>query len=119
MGAAGDAAAELMELGQAERIGVEDRHQGRIGNVDPDLDDTRRHEDIDLRGAKLLHHFVFFLRRHPAMDEPEAKGLEWPVGQMLMGTRNALQTALRFLDGRNDDIPLPPLAELAAEELPP
>ena len=36
--AAADAAAQLVELGDAEPVGVEQHHRGRVGDVDADLD---------------------------------------------------------------------------------
>ena len=38
-GGAAHATAQLVELGEAELLGVEDDHEGRLGDVDADLDD--------------------------------------------------------------------------------
>ena len=46
--AAPDAAAELVELGDPEAIGVEDHHHGRVGHVDADLDHRGGDEHVEL-----------------------------------------------------------------------
>src|ERR671920_191474 len=40
-----DPAPQLVELGEAEAVGALDNHQGRVGNIDPDLDDGGGDED--------------------------------------------------------------------------
>ena len=47
-----DAAAELVELGEAEALGVLDDHDGRVGHVDADLDHGGGDEDADLAGEE-------------------------------------------------------------------
>ena len=44
-GGASDAPAQLMELGEAELLGVEDDHEGRRRHVDANLDDGCRDEE--------------------------------------------------------------------------
>ena len=44
-GAAAHATAQLMELGEAEAVGVLDEHDGGVGDVDADLDDGRGDQD--------------------------------------------------------------------------
>jgi hypothetical protein len=46
-----DPAAQLVELGDAEPVGVRGHHHGGVGDVDADLDDRRGHEHVDLAGA--------------------------------------------------------------------
>ena len=50
-GAAADAAAELVELREAEALGVVDDHDGGVGDVDADFDDGGGDEDVDARRA--------------------------------------------------------------------
>ena len=45
---AADPAAELVELGEAEPLGVLHEHDGRVRHVDADLDDGRRDEQVGL-----------------------------------------------------------------------
>src|SRR5512135_3422174 len=47
--------AELMELGEAEALGVLDEHVGRVRNVDADLDDRRRRKDVQVPRRELPH----------------------------------------------------------------
>ena len=56
--AAADAAAQLMELRQAEPLGVLDDHHGGIRHVDADFDDGRRHEKLDLARRERPHHAI-------------------------------------------------------------
>src|SRR3546814_10026341 len=70
--AAPDAAAKLVELGEAEIFGMFDDHQAGGGDVDPDLDHRRRDEDADLARLKARHHRILVRPLHPAVDEPDA-----------------------------------------------
>ena len=47
--AAPDAAAQLVQLGEAEALGVLDDHDRRGGHIDADLDHRRRHQEVDRR----------------------------------------------------------------------
>ena len=46
---AADAAAQLVQLGQAEALGILDHHDRRFRHVDADLDDRRRDENVESR----------------------------------------------------------------------
>ena len=50
-----DPAAQLVQLGDAEAVGVLDDHDGGLGHVDADLDDGRRHQHLELAGAEAVH----------------------------------------------------------------
>ena len=50
--AAADAAAQLVQLRQAEALGVLDHHHRRVRHVDADLDDRRRDEDVELAARR-------------------------------------------------------------------
>ena len=71
--AAADAAAQLVQLGDAEPVGVEDHHHGRVGDVDADLDDGGGDEHVDVAGGEGLHHPVLVLGRHPAVQHLDAQ----------------------------------------------
>ena len=43
-----DPAAQLVQLRDAEPVGVHDDHDAGVGDVDADLDDRRRDEDVDV-----------------------------------------------------------------------
>ena len=47
-----DPAPQLVELRDAEAVGVEDHHHRRVGHVDADLDHGRRDEHVELAGAE-------------------------------------------------------------------
>ena len=51
-GAAADAAAQLVELRQAEPVGVVDDDRVRVRDVEPRFDDRRADEDVGLAGVK-------------------------------------------------------------------
>lgn len=55
VGAASDAAAELMQLSESELLGILDHHDGGIGDIHTDLDDTGGEEDLDGAGPEVLH----------------------------------------------------------------
>ena len=54
-GAAADASAELVELGEAEAIGVFDDHDGGVGYVDANFDDGGGDEDVELAALEAGH----------------------------------------------------------------
>ena len=58
LGAPPDAAPQLMELGKAETLGVFDDHHGRVGDVDPHLDDGGRDEEARVPGEEAPHRLV-------------------------------------------------------------
>ena len=71
MGATADTAAQLVELGDAEPVGVEDHHDRRVRHVDTDLDDRRRHQHIEIAAAGTAPSRLLLRRRHPSVQEPE------------------------------------------------
>ena len=74
MGAAADAAAELVELGEAEALGFEDDHDGGVGNVDADFDDAGGDEGVEFAGAEAAHDVFFFVRLEPAVEQADGVG---------------------------------------------
>ena len=66
--AAADAAAQLVQLRDAEPVGVEDDHGRGVRHVDADLDDRRRDEHVDVAGGEGAHHLVLLVGRHPAVQ---------------------------------------------------
>ena len=66
---AADAAAQLIELRQAEGVGAVHEHRVRVRNVEPGFDDHRRDEDVDLAVHELAHHFLELALAHlPVAD---------------------------------------------------
>ena len=50
-----DPAAQLVQLGDAEPVGVEDHHHGGVGDVDADLDHRGGDQHVDLAGGEGAH----------------------------------------------------------------
>ena len=67
-----DAPAQLMELGQAEPLRMFDDHDGRLGNVDADLDHGGRHEHRYLAGGEPVHPRVLLGALHAAVQQGDA-----------------------------------------------
>ncbi len=69
--AAADASAKLVELGEAEALGVLDDHDGGVGDVDADFDYGGGDEDLRFVFAEALHDFFFFVAGEAAVQEAE------------------------------------------------
>ena len=74
--AAADAAAQLVELRQAEALRVLDDDHRRVRHVDADLDHGGRHQHVELAGLEAAHDGVLLVGLHPAVDEVEAQAGE-------------------------------------------
>ncbi len=110
--ATADPAAHLMELGEAETVGAEDRHQRGVGNVDADFDDRRGDQNLRAAGGKFAEGGVFFFRGHAAVDEAQAEGFEFAVGEFFeRGLQVGGVDVGGFFDERDDDIALAAFAE--------
>ena len=72
--AAADPAAQLVQLADAEPVGVHHDHDGGVGDVDADLDHGGRDEHVDLAGGEGPHHGVLLLRRSAGRAAPRAGG---------------------------------------------
>ena len=68
--AAPDAAAQLMQLADAEPVGVHHQHDRGIGDVDPDLNDGGAHQHIDFPGTKSRHRGVLLVGGQPSVHQP-------------------------------------------------
>src|SRR5438309_103536 len=69
MGAAADAAPQLVQGGQAEAFGAVDQHDGGVGYVDANFDDAGGHQNIDVSGRKLIHDSLLFGGAEAAMQQ--------------------------------------------------
>jgi hypothetical protein len=63
-----DATAQLVELRQAEAIGVLDRDHRRVRDVDADLDHGRRHEHVEAAGREAPHDAVLLVGLHATVQ---------------------------------------------------
>lgn len=78
--AAADAAAKLVELGEAETMAAFDGHERGVGDVDAHFDDRGRDEHLDVTGTETVHHGVFFGGRHAAVNEAEPERFQLAIG---------------------------------------
>ena len=81
--AAADAAPQLVQLADAEPVGVHHDHDGGVGYVDTDLDDGGAHQHVDLTGAERRHHGVLLVGGQPAVHESETQAGQRAVPEML------------------------------------
>ena len=117
-GPAADAAAQLVELGQAEALGVLDQHHRRVGHVDPDLDHRRRNQQVELAGLERPHDPFLRVEPEPPVDQAHPEPLERAAPEALRHLGRGLQIArLGLLDERADHVGLAAGLELASDEL--
>ena len=90
--AAADPAAQLVQLRDAEAVGVQDRHDGGVGDVDADLDDGGRDQDVEPPGGEVGHRAVLVLGREPAVQRGDAQPVQRPsasIGSDVLDARAA------------------------------
>ena len=111
-----DPAAQLVELGDTEPVGVEQHHGGGVGDVDADLDDGGGDEHVDLAPGEGAHGAVLLLRRQPPVQQPDAQPGERALGQLggdlLDGGERTLRPGLPLHGG---GIALPLLGDVAGD----
>ena len=111
--AAADPAAQLVQLGEAEAVGVLDDHHGGVRDVDADLDHGRRHEHVDAAGGELGHHALAIRSGHLPVRAGHAHLGERSRGEprrlLLRGARLDLRV---LLDERAHHVRLPPRLDL-------
>ena len=110
-----DPAAQLVELGDAEAVGVEDHHDRGVRDVDADLDHRRRDEHVELAGAESGHRRLLLGRREPPVEQPEPQPGELTRRQPLAGVeRRGDLELLALLDEGADDVGLSAGGDLLA-----
>ena len=108
--AAPDPAAQLVELGQAEPVGALDDHHRRGRHVDPDLDDRRADQDVQLAVAEAAHLGVALGGLEPAVDHPDTERVEQrgQPDRLALGGDRAIAVVDALLDQRHhDERPVP------------
>ena len=70
---AADAAAQLVEIGQAEAIGAVDDDRVGVRNIEAALDDRGANEHVDLAGDEALHDVFQLVRVHLAVADVDAR----------------------------------------------
>ena len=64
-------ASQLVELGKAKAVRMFNDHQGRVGNVDPHLDDGGGDQDLEIASLKGGHHEILVRPFHPAVNDSD------------------------------------------------
>ena len=116
--AAADAAAQLVQLADAEPVGIHHEHDRGVGHVDADLDDGGAHQHVDLARAERRHHGVLLVGGQPAVHQAEPQTRQRSVLEMLeqvddgrRGRPAAFVAALvGLVDARRDDVGLTSVA---------
>ena len=120
--AATHTATELMQLAEAETIGVFNDHQRRVGDVHTDLDHRCGDQDLRLPGHKGGHHGVLVPRLHLPVHagDVELRKALLQVLRVFLGRFELDRQLLIFLHHGADDKDLtPPVAEFADEAVEP
>ena len=104
--AAANAPAQLVQLRQAQPLGILDDHERGVGHVHADLDDGGRHQQLCLAALERRHDFFLFRRLHAPVDQRHLEfGQRFVQGLRRIRCRLQFQ-CLRFLDQRTDPISL-------------
>ena len=117
-GAAADASAELVELGESKAFGVLDDHGGGVGHVDADFDHRGGDEDLRFVFAEAFHHGVFFFAPEAAVEEADFQLRKNVFGEPLVLVHRGFEFELRFFDHRIDDVGLMAGGDFFAEKFP-
>ena len=109
---------QLVQLGQAEAVGVLDKQDRRVGDVDADLDHARREQCLQFPRKKTGHGLLLFGRFEPAVQQADGVRCElFPHGfEFLIDGFEA--AAALVIDARINDVRLPPRCQLVADEAP-
>jgi hypothetical protein len=110
-------ASELMQRREAEDLGVLHDHTRCVGDIDPDFDDARRDENLDVPSFERLHGIRSLRPVHPGVGEANAvRGETAPeLDKALLGTAKAPGTAL--VDCGVDHVRLVPGVKLTPNEI--
>ena len=82
--AAAHAAAQLVQLREAEALGVLDHHDGGVGDVDTDLDNRGGDQHIDFAALEAAHDDLFFVGVEAAMEQSDAQSGERTLAELFM-----------------------------------
>ncbi len=114
--AASDAPAQLMQLREAEAIGIHDQHDRGVRDIDADFDHRRADENVDVAGFESLHRCFLVSRRHaPVQHRDLAMGKAF--ADRFESLLERLQVQLfRFFDDRIDNVDLRAGPDLILDE---
>ena len=105
-----DAAAELVQVGQAVVVGLVDEDRVGVGNVEAALDDRRRHEDVELAARRT---------RPSPLPARRSAIWPWPIAHPRLG-HDPLQLVGDQLDVVHavvDEVDLPAAVQLAQDRV--
>ena len=116
--AASDAAAQLVELGEAEMVRAFHEHDRRVGDVHADFDDGGRDEHIVFLITEIGHDLVFFVGLHASVQEAEFVFGEDFLRKFLvfLGGGFEIVHLLALFDERIDDERLPSVLDLRTKQ---
>ena len=119
MRAATDAPAQLVELGEPEPFRVLDDHDAGVRHVDPDFDNRRRDEHVQLTRDERVHHPLLRVGLHASVQETDAVFRKDFLRQVVGHLRRRLHVdLLRLLDERVNHVDLPARVDLFPHERP-
>ena len=104
-----DPAPQLVELGDAEPVGVEDHHDRGVRDVDAHLDHRRRHQHVERARPELVHRGLLVGRRHAPVQQAEPQAGQLARLQRRVGLLGRADLQLvGLLDQRAHHVGLPP-----------
>ena len=117
LGAAADAAAQLMELREAEAFGMLDHHHARLGHVDADFDHGGRDQDARRAGGKARHGAVLVRAAHAGRARARRCRRSASAGRGSAPRRRPRSISLGFFDQRAHPVDPPALIERALDRV--
>ena len=116
--AAADAAAELVELGEAEAVGVVDEDHAGIGDVDADFDHGGGDEHVGVAVAEGEHRGLFFFGGHLAVQNGYAQAAQGTFGEAVeFGFDGFVFGDAVVIDLGEDNVGLAATGDLLADEV--
>ena len=103
--ASANAAAQLVQLREAEALGALNNHQGSVRYVHADLDHRGAYKKLDLSGDEALHNGRALRGRQPSVQQTDLKRRQL-TAQALVGLDRGLHALLRVLDHRTNPVGL-------------
>lgn len=117
MVAPADAAAQLVELGEAEAFCVVEDHEGGVGDVDADLDDGGGDECRELAVTEFFHDVFFMFGWEFPVDESYVFGTEAFLPFFEGGGGREGLDVFRFFDKGVDEVGLAAVFEVGFDEV--
>ncbi len=111
-----DPAAQLVQLGEPEPVGLLDDHDRRVRDVHADLDHRCRDEDVQFPAGEGVHHSAPLGRREAPVQAADAEALQLGAAQALrLGLGRARLDRLALRHERAHDVGLAPVLEVLAQ----